>query len=764
MTGRRAGNRTRPPTSGVSRLRRDGRVSKDPRIQRHQNGLLDAVCAEYEQRCVASDAIPSPFETAERFSRPFDEQLLTQLILVAIDQSVARGQHPCFQDWLALRPDAEAQIREAFQTARDAEILDAPQDMPPAPTVTLWDADDFVTLELLSETRLSQVHLARDLSGRLVALKISDRQSREPHLLRQLDHPHIVRMYDYRRSTEGRNLISMEFVPSISLGRLTRQLTPRSIEDAENNAGILLQRLSREAASLRRAPIATNRFDNMEWPTYVAWLGERVASALDYAHARGVLHRDVKPENILVQPNGEPKLIDFNVSHGSADGTVSPEEYFGGSLPYMAPEHLDAFVQGIGAERVREPADVWSLGVVLYELLVGKHQRPIATESTESSTQARAATYIEHANRELSVPDTMTVEWQWLLRQCRAFDPDQRPTMRELRRRLEFLASPELQQCTAPHYPAWVLRRPDLAMLAYVAFIFASCFAPNAAAIFLHVIYNALLNDNALVGALWNPDRAWLAGPTCGTFAVAETMGGALLFIWPAIRAITTADRAPLPQQLAQRSAARAASVGMVAAGLAGFGWLVVGLGTFFYATPEATLAPGEYAAELATYVAVSLLHGLLTAPALFVMVTHRSLYFLVLRLTPRGDMSGVLPWFPRIRIGIEASRSAGLIAGVLLATHAVFDTPADQNLQPYFYALAAIIVFHHTVCVVETQRLEGVMHLIETLVGDASRVAIDSARARKLAAGSIHPPFRPTFFDLFAIALAIAGLSLVLT
>ena len=104
-----------------------------------------------------------------------------------------------------------------------------------------------------------------------------------------------------------------------------------------------------------------------------AWIGARLAEALDFAHQRGVLHRDIKPANILVSPYGRPMLADFNISSQQVEEEGS--EMFGGTIAYMAPEHLDAFnpADETTEAAVTAQADIYSLGMVLDELLHGRH-------------------------------------------------------------------------------------------------------------------------------------------------------------------------------------------------------------------------------------------------------------------------------------------------------------------------------------------------------------------------------------------------------
>jgi len=117
----------------------------------------------------------------------------------------------------------------------------------------------------------------------------------------------------------------------------------------------------------------------------VCKIGAQLARGLAYAHDKGVLHRDMKPANVLLTPEGAPKLADFNVSYNGGQADENPEDTFGGSLAYMSPEQLQACHPSLGGlpQLVREASDVYSLGIVLWELLCG--QRPFEEKSGESS-------------------------------------------------------------------------------------------------------------------------------------------------------------------------------------------------------------------------------------------------------------------------------------------------------------------------------------------------------------------------------------------
>ena len=102
-------------------------------------------------------------------------------------------------------------------------------------------------------------------------------------------------------------------------------------------------------------------------------MASRLADGLAHAHERGILHRDLKPANILMTDEGQPMLLDFNLSE---DSEVRPgaAAAVGGTLPYMAPEHLEALRGGASPDA---RSDLYSLGVILYELLTVRRPFPV---------------------------------------------------------------------------------------------------------------------------------------------------------------------------------------------------------------------------------------------------------------------------------------------------------------------------------------------------------------------------------------------------
>jgi hypothetical protein len=104
----------------------------------------------------------------------------------------------------------------------------------------------------------------------------------------------------------------------------------------------------------------------------VAWVVKVVAEALHYAHGQQTFHRDVKPANVLLTLQHGPQLLDFNLAESPHSASQAQAAMHGGTLPYMAPEQIEAFLDHSLWGKVGAQADVYSLGLVLRELLTGQ--------------------------------------------------------------------------------------------------------------------------------------------------------------------------------------------------------------------------------------------------------------------------------------------------------------------------------------------------------------------------------------------------------
>jgi serine/threonine protein kinase len=249
---------------------------------------------------------------------------------------------------------------------------------------------DFELLRLLGTGSFAKVFLARQASlDRQVALKVSLNRGHEARTLAGLEHDHIVRVFSEVIDAErDLRLVCMQYVPGATLEEIIDALASRRGRKASGRAVLeFLDEQVRDPAALDLAALRDRELlAGLDAVEAGCWMGARLAEALAHAHGLGVLHRDVKPANILVNRYGRPLLVDFNVSRSSRPTERPAAETLGGTLAYMAPEHLDAFAKGRDDESVNASSDVYSLGVVLYELFAGR--RPFPTPLVVESVTA----------------------------------------------------------------------------------------------------------------------------------------------------------------------------------------------------------------------------------------------------------------------------------------------------------------------------------------------------------------------------------------
>jgi serine/threonine protein kinase/tetratricopeptide (TPR) repeat protein len=268
--------------------------------------------------------------------------------------------------------------------------------------------DDFIGFRLVTELgrgAFGRVFLAQqgDLADRPVALKVSTEVHAESQRLARLQHTNIVPVYSFHRRGPLQavcmpyfgsatladvlaDLVQREGMPGSGKG-LTSTLydrqsrTLRSVESQAASASSRRRPAAGPGAPAAERPVlpaapggATQALQKLEGLSYVdavLWIAARLADGLAHAHERGILHRDLKPANVLLTDDGQPMLLDFNLSEDTDPAPGAAAAMIGGTLPYMAPEHLDAFR---GAPRdVDARSDLYALGVMLFELLTGRH-------------------------------------------------------------------------------------------------------------------------------------------------------------------------------------------------------------------------------------------------------------------------------------------------------------------------------------------------------------------------------------------------------
>ena len=251
-------------------------------------------------------------------------------------------------------------------------------------------ADRYRVERELGRGGMAVVYLARDVKhDRPVALKVlrpelsaalgRDRFLREIQVTARLQHPHILPVFDSGESS-GHLWYTMPYVEGETLRA----------------------RVAREG----RLPVDTG-----------IQLAREVASALAYAHDAGVVHRDIKPENILLSRQGQALVADFGIAKAlTSDETLTETGLALGTPSYMAPEQI------LGERPVRPQADVYALGVVLYEVLTGV--RPFADSAPAAMLAKRltdGAPLITAQRPE--VPEAIAV----LVRDTLEVDPARRP-------------------------------------------------------------------------------------------------------------------------------------------------------------------------------------------------------------------------------------------------------------------------------------------------------------------------------------------------
>ena len=244
--------------------------------------------------------------------------------------------------------------------------------------------DRYEVESTLGRGGMAQVYRATDrVLGRPVAVKVLSRKlsgdakfltrfRREAQASAGLNHPHVVSVYDTGAHDELHYIV-MEYVEGETLGALMA----------------------------REGPLPPER---------AVHIAADVAEALEAAHRKGLVHRDVKPGNVMIDPEGRVKVMDFGIARAAADDTLTQTGLVLGTAAYLSPEQARG-------EAIDARSDIYSLGCVLYEMLTGR---------TPFEADSSVAMAYKHVNEEPDAPAGIPADIAAVVMRSLEKDPDRR--------------------------------------------------------------------------------------------------------------------------------------------------------------------------------------------------------------------------------------------------------------------------------------------------------------------------------------------------
>ncbi len=368
--------------------------------------------------------------------------------------------------------------------------------------------DEFEIISPLGRGAFGAVYLARQISlDRQVALKVTACGHHAPMVegegrkMARLEHENIVQVFSETAFDSRTRLLCMQYVSGPTLQAVLDELDVYLPADRHRGGHHVpmvvvggqklleaIDRLVQRPAEFDPAAMRNRELlAELDWVETVCWIGARLAEALDYAHSHGVVHRDIKPGNIMLNQYGRPLLVDFNLAFQPLDASAG-DDRVGGTLAYMAPEHLDAFLAHAGAsqETIAQAADIYSLGVVLYQAASGS--LPF-TQTPDGRNKMEVVRALAAQRRELPppLPAELPRALDQVIARCLHPDPAQRfGSARELSAALEGCRHYHAAEKAMPDFGrmrAAVLRRPAV-------WLFVLALMPHLVASGINIVYN----------------------------------------------------------------------------------------------------------------------------------------------------------------------------------------------------------------------------------------------------------------------------------
>jgi len=322
------------------------------------------ICGLPRREAIGSAATPDPLDAA----------------IGAFLGELRAGRSPSVEAAVQRYPQLADQLRELLPLVAAMEQLKSSQEMTPR----LVSVPKDFRLERLGNCRMLReigrggmgvvYEAEQGPSGRRVAVKVLPWKSpgtsqwrehfeREARTAASLHHPHIVPVYQYDEE-DGWCYYVMHLVEGIGIDEIIRLLRePGASVGAEQVRQIFVGETASEGRE-RTASSGDNAQDarilRRDGWTQFARIGIQVAQALQYSHSRNILHRDIKPGNLLVDCRGSVWVTDFGLAVETDEMLESTAPNLAGTLRYLAPEQLDGVVD--------RRSDIYALGVTLYEL------------------------------------------------------------------------------------------------------------------------------------------------------------------------------------------------------------------------------------------------------------------------------------------------------------------------------------------------------------------------------------------------------------
>jgi serine/threonine protein kinase len=357
-------------------------------VEQDSSGSVSVLAAlvKADLRCrYARGQRPSVADYLEHFPvlRSQDDRVLS-LIYEEFCLREEQGEHPDAEQFCERYASWSDSLASQLRYHQMLSRVAAPSSPPPRFPEPGEHFEEYKLDRILGKGGAAQVYKAYDesLGGRPVALKISSDRGHEHLIQGPLDHAHIVAVHSvvYQPETQLCGLC-MPFRPGLPLDEVIKRVNPAS---APRTARALWEAVAEPGITPAEVPSDDQR---PAWEGYstrgtyadgVAWVVVALARALAYAHAQGipnkpvVLHRDVKPANVLMTYRDGPQLLDFNLAYDPHSANQAVAAMRGGTLPYMAPEQLEAFLDPQRWDDVDARADLYSLGLVMCEMLTGR--------------------------------------------------------------------------------------------------------------------------------------------------------------------------------------------------------------------------------------------------------------------------------------------------------------------------------------------------------------------------------------------------------